>query len=110
MLTCAACFAPAETTVKQIEDTFKDFTTREDIAIVLIVQFVSPLPLQLCDHRVNRCHCVGRHSALWCLVCLRLLSSLTLCWQNLQVADLIRHKVDAFKEVLCFLSRLFPML
>jgi len=28
--------------VKQIEDTFKDFTTREDIAIVLIVQFVRP--------------------------------------------------------------------
>ena len=26
--------------MKQIEDTFKDFTTREDIAIVLIVQFV----------------------------------------------------------------------
>ena len=36
--------------MKQIEDTFKDFTTREDIAVVLIVQFVRlklclPLPL-----------------------------------------------------------------
>ena len=34
----------AETTVKQIEDTFKDFTTREDIAIVLINQFVRVSP------------------------------------------------------------------
>ena len=33
------CFL--ETTVKQIEDAFKEFTTREDIAIVLISQFVS---------------------------------------------------------------------
>jgi hypothetical protein len=30
-----------ETTVKQIEDAFKEFTTREDIAIVLISQYVS---------------------------------------------------------------------
>lgn len=28
--------------MKQIEDTFKEFTTREDIAIVLINQFVRP--------------------------------------------------------------------
>lgn len=35
-------FSAAETTVKQIEDTFKDFATREDIAIVLINQFVRP--------------------------------------------------------------------
>jgi V-type H+-transporting ATPase subunit F len=32
---------PAETTVKQVEDTFKDFTQRDNIAIVLINQFVS---------------------------------------------------------------------
>jgi len=30
-----------ETTVKQIEDAFKEFTAREDIAIVLISQYVS---------------------------------------------------------------------
>lgn len=37
----------SETTVKQIEDAFKEFTTREDIAIVLISQYVSFL---LCFH------------------------------------------------------------
>lgn len=30
-----------ETTVKQIEEAFKDFTTREDIAVVLMSQYVS---------------------------------------------------------------------
>lgn len=30
-----------ETTLKQIEDAFKEFTTKEDIAIVLISQYVS---------------------------------------------------------------------
>jgi hypothetical protein len=30
-----------ETTVKQIEDAFKEFTARDDIAIVLISQYVS---------------------------------------------------------------------
>ena len=34
-------FHATETTVKQIEDAFKEFTTREDIAIVLISQYVS---------------------------------------------------------------------
>jgi V-type H+-transporting ATPase subunit F len=32
-----------ETTVKQIEGAFKEFTAREDIAIVLISQYVSSL-------------------------------------------------------------------
>lgn len=31
----------SETTVKQIEDAFKEFTTRDDIAIVLVSQYVS---------------------------------------------------------------------
>ncbi|KAL4565645.1 hypothetical protein LXL04_029748 [Taraxacum kok-saghyz] len=31
----------SKTTVKQIEDAFKDFTTREDVAIVLISQYVA---------------------------------------------------------------------
>ncbi|KAA3468911.1 V-type proton ATPase subunit F-like [Gossypium australe] len=30
----------SKTTVKQIEDTFKEFTTREDIAVVLISQYL----------------------------------------------------------------------
>jgi len=34
-------FHATETTVKQIEDAFKEFTAREDIAIVLISQYVS---------------------------------------------------------------------
>ncbi|RWW03734.1 hypothetical protein GW17_00033076 [Ensete ventricosum] len=32
-----------ETTVKAIEDAFKEFTSREDIAVVLISQYVSDL-------------------------------------------------------------------
>jgi len=31
----------SETTVKQIEDAFKEFTNKEDIAVVLISQYVS---------------------------------------------------------------------
>ncbi|KAJ0594571.1 putative ATPase, V1 complex, subunit F [Helianthus annuus] len=31
----------SKTTVKQIEDAFKEFTTRDDVAIVLISQYVS---------------------------------------------------------------------
>jgi vacuolar-type H+-ATPase subunit F/Vma7 len=38
---CNLLFYAAETTVKQIEDAFKEFTAREDIAIVLISQYVS---------------------------------------------------------------------
>ncbi|KAL6536919.1 hypothetical protein OROHE_012503 [Orobanche hederae] len=34
-------FATCKTNVKQIEDAFKDFTAREDIAIILISQYVS---------------------------------------------------------------------
>lgn len=37
------CLYATETTVKQIEDAFKEFTAREDIAIVLISQYVSNL-------------------------------------------------------------------
>lgn len=36
-------FCYLETTVKAIEDAFKEFTTREDIAIVLISQYVSSI-------------------------------------------------------------------
>ncbi|CAI9107725.1 OLC1v1007159C2 [Oldenlandia corymbosa var. corymbosa] len=31
----------SKTTVKQIEDAFKDFTSREDVAVVLLSQYVS---------------------------------------------------------------------
>ncbi|CAH1453757.1 unnamed protein product [Lactuca virosa] len=31
----------SKTTVKQIEDAFKEFTTRDDVAIVLISQYVA---------------------------------------------------------------------
>lgn len=41
------CFL--ETTVKQIEDAFKEFTTREDIAIVLISQYVANMIRFLVD-------------------------------------------------------------
>ncbi|KAJ9159331.1 hypothetical protein P3X46_024842 [Hevea brasiliensis] len=39
----------SKTTVKQIEDAFKDFTTREDIAIVLISQYVANMVRFLVD-------------------------------------------------------------
>ncbi|KAH9602755.1 V-type proton ATPase subunit F [Silene latifolia] len=38
-----------KTTVKQIEEAFKEFTTREDIAIVLISQFVANMIRFLVD-------------------------------------------------------------
>ncbi|CAL5213902.1 unnamed protein product [Lathyrus oleraceus] len=39
----------SKTTVKQIEDAFKEFTSREDIAIVLISQFVANMIRFLVD-------------------------------------------------------------
>ncbi|CAL5436842.1 unnamed protein product [Camellia sinensis] len=39
----------SKTTVKQIEDAFKEFTTREDIAIVMISQFVANMVRFLVD-------------------------------------------------------------
>lgn len=39
----------SKTTVKQIEDAFKEFSTREDIAIVLISQFVANMIRFLVD-------------------------------------------------------------
>ena len=41
------CVSWLETTVKQIEEAFKEFTTREDIAIVLISQYVSSFAYQI---------------------------------------------------------------
>lgn len=40
---CVSLDVFAETTMKTIEDSFKEFTNREDIAIVLISQYVSVL-------------------------------------------------------------------
>lgn len=39
-----------KTTVKQVEDTFKDFTNRDNVAIVLINQFVADLIRHLLDN------------------------------------------------------------
>ncbi|KZV22522.1 V-type proton ATPase subunit F-like [Dorcoceras hygrometricum] len=43
----------SKTTVKQIEDAFKEFTTREDIAIVLISQYVANMIRFLVDSYNN---------------------------------------------------------
>ena len=80
--------------MKQIEDTFKEFTSREDIAIVLINQFVrtftlGTVSLDVCTMRIARC------LVSWCYA-----GSVTFPSLLVQVADLIRHKVDDFKEVL----------
>ncbi|CAK7340967.1 unnamed protein product [Dovyalis caffra] len=45
---CFSCLCP-ETTVKAIEDAFKEFTTKEDIAIVLISQYVANMIRFLVD-------------------------------------------------------------
>ncbi|KAE9591825.1 putative H(+)-transporting two-sector ATPase [Lupinus albus] len=37
----------SKTTIKQIEDAFKEFTAREDVAIVLISQYVSHISWQI---------------------------------------------------------------
>ncbi|CAN6445939.1 unnamed protein product [Victoria cruziana] len=42
-------FCVAETTVKAIEDAFKEFTTKDDIAIVLISQYVANMIRFLVD-------------------------------------------------------------
>ncbi|GJT00865.1 V-type proton ATPase subunit F [Tanacetum coccineum] len=39
----------SKTTVKQIEDSFKEFTTRDDIAIVLISQYIANMIRFLVD-------------------------------------------------------------
>lgn len=44
---------PAETTVKKIEDTFKDFTNRDDIAIILINQHVANMIRHLIDNYIQ---------------------------------------------------------
>lgn len=43
----------SKTTVKQIEDAFKEFTTREDIAIVLISQYVANMIRYVVDSYNN---------------------------------------------------------
>ncbi|KAA8543308.1 hypothetical protein F0562_021197 [Nyssa sinensis] len=45
----------SKTTVKQIEDAFKEFTTREDIAIVLISQYVANMIRFLVDSYNRAC-------------------------------------------------------
>lgn len=52
----------SETTVKQIEDAFKEFTVREDIAIVLISQYVNLLSF-LCS-----LPCILRHWKIACAI------------------------------------------
>ena len=46
-------FLPAETPIRQVEDTLKDYTNREDIAIVLINQHVSGSQHLMLVHRVK---------------------------------------------------------
>ena len=55
-------FACAETTVRKVEDAFKDYTQREDIAILLINQHVA----NLIRHLIN--NYARARSASSCLV------------------------------------------
>ena len=43
----------AETSVKKIEDTFKDYTNRDDIAIILINQHIANMIRHLIDGYVQ---------------------------------------------------------
>lgn len=42
-LTSSLLLVYAETSVKKIEDSFKEFTNRDDIAIVMINQFIADM-------------------------------------------------------------------
>lgn len=60
----------AETSARAIEDAFKDFTNREDVAVVLINQYVRRVcGAQLCTSHAS------------------------------QIADMIRHLVDGYTKV-----------
>ena len=43
----------AETSVKKIEDTFKDYTNRDDIAIILINQHIANMIRHLIDNYIQ---------------------------------------------------------
>ncbi len=43
----------AETSVKKIEDTFKDFTNRDDIAIILINQHIANMIRHLIQNYIQ---------------------------------------------------------
>ncbi|GAQ79877.1 Vacuolar H+-ATPase V1 sector subunit F [Klebsormidium nitens] len=43
----------SKTTTKQIEDTFKDFTSRDDIAVVLISQYIANMIRYVVDNYRN---------------------------------------------------------
>lgn len=74
-----------ETSVKTIEETFKEFTTKDDVAIVLISQYVSFLG---CQNRIidfNFCYFIFP----W---------SMTVDYNLNQVANMIRFLVDSYKK------------
>ena len=48
-----ACVVAAETSVKKIEDTFKDFTNRDDIAIILINQHIANMIRHMIDNYIQ---------------------------------------------------------
>ena len=48
-----ACTVPAETSVKKIEDTFKDYTNRDDIAIILINQHIANMIRHMIDNYIQ---------------------------------------------------------
>ena len=48
-----ACAIAAETSVKKIEDTFKDFTNRDDIAIILINQHIANMIRHMIDNYIQ---------------------------------------------------------
>ena len=58
LLTSARPPAPAETTPAQIEDAFKRFTSRSDVAIVLINQYVRRRPRR--ERALSPLRCCGR--------------------------------------------------
>lgn len=83
--------AAAETTVKQIEDAFKDFTNREGIAIVMISQFVSLHGAPCCSAR----HFTFDIGPADCLTI------------GVQVANMIRNVINRYQRVstCCFQLR-----
>ena len=82
--------------MKQIEDTFKDFTTRDNVAIVLINQFVSDICPLSCSIALTTSQ---RRRNLQYQAQSKLRKTKSSLLRALQVANLIRHQLDNFISV-----------
>ena len=87
--------ADAETSVKAIEDAFKEFTNRDDIAIIMINQYVGNLlrsaALPMCPCPTRCIDEICQHASLQQVCKEQLL--------GLQIANMIRHLLKNYVKV-----------